>query len=230
MYPSHLGKFNVPTGGDWVPGVTYQPEPPISTPGYMNPWALERQRELFTAEEKAWVEIQKLQRSYKSIMAAIQFQMNDFNSHIERIESLTGKKSGISQITNYASMMYSFSGGPYAWAASLLKFGVDIAMSFIKKRKLKKLMKELEEIQAKLLALSARIEKVQADVTKLVQTGETIRSAQSVKVSADVKATETAYAKRQELDSLRASVLRERNRQAAALPRLAPGGPNYATI
>lgn len=226
MYPSYLGKFLIPTTEDWVPGITYQPEPPMAVKGGLNPWADERQRELWMAEEKAWAAIRTLQTQYNSLMKQIQRAMALFNEHLREFEKLTGKKSGISEITNYASMGYALVGGPYAWAAALVSFTVGFIQSKAKARKIKKQVQLLEQAQALLLRLKAEIEAVQEKITVELGKGDAVRSVQQSRMAQDTAQSEVAYAKRESLDRQRAAVLRERNKQAYLLPRLAPGGSN----
>lgn len=229
MYPA-LGKFTFPEGVDeWVPQVRYIPEPPVVIRGSMNPWAEERQRALFLQEEKAWVEIQKLQKDYAGLMGKISYQMGLFNEKVREIERITGKKSGVATLTNYASLVYSLAGGPYAWAVALGKLILDFGMGMLeakkKKKKVQKIVKEIEAIQAVLMGLHKQIQAIGEKISGLIQTGDSVRSAQSTQMVEAVTNTEAAYAKRQSLDRQRADVLRERNRQAFLLPRLTPGGP-----
>ena len=106
-----LGKFIVPPGEDWVPGIKYQPEPPLAVKGGLNPWADERQREVWMVEEKAWAAIRVLQAEYNGLMREMSSAMQQFNNGVTALESLTGKKSGIGQVTNYASLGYALVGG-----------------------------------------------------------------------------------------------------------------------
>lgn len=223
MYPS-LGKFLVPPGEDWVPGIRYQAEPPLAVKGGLNPWSDERQREVWMVEEKAWAAIRALQSEYNSLMSQMSRAMQQFNDGVASLEALTGKKSGIGTITNYASLGYSLVGGPYAWAAALASFTFGFFSQQAKAKKIKKQVESLERLQAQMVSLKAKIEANIAAVTDQLNKGESIRSAQAGWIVQDVAHSEAAYVKRQDLDRQRASVLQERNRQAALLPRLTPGG------
>jgi len=228
MYLSHLGKFNVPANDpDWVPKITYTPEPPIVVRGAMNPWQEERQRVLFMAEEAAWKTIQRLQGDYRGLMAKIDAGMREFNAKIAEVEAITGKKSGINELTTYASLVYSLSGGPYAWAVSLGKLILELGLGFLKarkkKKKLEKIKQQMDVIRARLAALSQQVETLQKEIGRLIRSGDAVRSAQAVQMTTDMAQSESAYRERRALDRQRADVLRERNRQVAQMSRT-PGG------
>ena len=226
MYANSLGKFLVPSGEDWVPGIRYQPEPPLAVKGGMNPWADERQRVLWAAEEKAWAAIRTLQAEYKGLMVQMASAMQKFNEGVAELEKLTGKKSGIGTITNYGSMAYAIVGGPYAWAVALASFTFGYFTQKAKAKKIKRQTSQLERLLATMAALKVKIEENIAKVTEQLGKGDAVRSAQAGQITRDVAQSESAYAKRLDLDRQRASVLQERNKQAYLLPRLAPGGYN----
>jgi hypothetical protein len=225
MYPPLLGKFVVPEAGTrlmpsegWVAGVRYQAEPPIVVKGGLNPWADERQREVYTAEEAAWKQIVPLQAEYVGLVHRQDVLITEIQHWLRDIEVLTGKKSGLSDASNYATLLYSLSGGPYAWAAALAKFGVDFVLGIGKKKQLKSIMSKLEALAAQVAVVQARMQVVADAVVRLIQTGEAIRAGQLVKITQDVAQSEQLYQDRQGLERLRASVLKEKNRQAALMP------------
>lgn len=232
MYPALLGKFFVPDEGTWrmpvegwVAGVTYQAEPSIVVRGAMNPWADERQREVYLAEEAAWKNIVPLQAEYVRLYHQLNRLIAQIQHWIRDIEILTGKKSGLADAANYATLLYSLAGGPYAWAAALAKLGVDMILGIGKKKQLKSIMNKLDMLAAQVTGVQARLQAITEEVSRLIQSGERIRAGQMVKITADVAQSETAYQQRQTLDRQRAVVLRERNRQVALLPRQPRGEP-----
>jgi hypothetical protein len=239
MYPPLLGRFYAPARNHWsasphwVTDVQYQPEPPILVRGSMNPWADERQREVFNAEEQTWTKIQVEQKTYRAVLRQIDAKMAQFNDLIRQVEGITGKKSQFGEITTYAALAYSLSGGPYGLLVSLGKMVLDFGLGMLaakkKKKKLNKLVQQIEQVQAELTALTAQIDGIQKKVHDLIQTGDRIRNSQEVRVSQDWQNSESLYAKRVSLDRQRADVLRERNRQVA-LWQPKPSGGDYANI
>lgn len=233
MYCSHLGSFSVPDRtwgrypGGWVPEVEYTPEPPIVVRGAMNPWADERQRVVFMAEEKAWVTIKQKQVIYRQNYSRLQVIIEQMNAIARELESLTGKPVGLFSVQNIAGLLASSTGNPYVIAAMLLKTLVfDVLMGNKKKKQIESLVNQLQALQQQATNIVNLLHSIEDEVSALIHTGEQIRNTQQVQMTQDITQTETAYQQRQQLDSLRASVLRERIRQAATLPRVSPGGPN----
>jgi len=226
MYPSLLGRFIVPsqsweTGpAGWVPGVTYQAEPPIVVRGAMNPWNAERQRVVWQAEETAWTGIQGKQAEYRRVYARLQAVIAKMNHVVLELESLTGKKAGLFTVENIASVLVSAGGNPYLIAAMFLKtFVFDAIMGQKKKKKIEGLMRQLEAFQVQARVYVGQLHKIEAEVTGLIQTGDRLRGMQQVTVTKDMAQAERAYQSRQALERVRASALLEHNRQVALLPR-----------
>jgi hypothetical protein len=233
MYPAHLGKFSVPDRtwgrypGGWVPEVEYTPEPPVFTRGAMNPWEQERQRVFWQAEEKAWVDIQAKQRTYRQIYSSLQAVIEQMNAVARELEGLTGKPVGLFSVSNIATLLASSTGNPYVIAAMLLKTLVfDVLMGNKKKKKIESLVNQLQVLQQQAQTYVTRLHTLEDEVTVLIQTGERIRQTQQATISKDMEQSETVYQQRQQLDRQRATVLRERIRQVATMPR--PSGGQYA--
>jgi hypothetical protein len=228
MYPTvtrlrslNLGKFSVPQTENWVPGVTYTPEPPLVIRGAMNPWAQERTREVYLAEEQAWKKIITLQAEYRALYAQSEILIARHNALIQQLEKLTGKKSGLLSAQNIGlyvlqNAIYA-AGGPWGYAFMAVKLGVEFLLGNLKKKKIQKTIKELETLNATLTALYQKLEGIGQQVGGLVQTGDVLRSTQAARIQQDLTQSETLYQQRQSLDRLRADVLRERTRQVAQL-------------
>lgn len=229
MYPSiatlrplHLGKFSVPQTENWVPGVTYTPEPPIVIRGAMNPWEEERTREIYLAEEAAWKRILPLQAEYRALYARSEILITRYNAVIHELEDVTGKKSGLFSAQNIGmyivqNAISSAAGGPWGFAFMALKTGIEFLLGNKKKKKIENLVKELEALNAQLTALFQQLQGIADQVSGLVQTGDVLRATQAARIQQDLTQSETLYQQRQSLDRLRADVLRERNRQVAQL-------------
>lgn len=212
MYPAHaLGKFMVPEIEQWVEAVSYRPEPPIVVRGSMNPWETERQREIYLAEESAWKTIQEKQIRYRSLRLQAEEQLVYFNRIVGEIEGLTGKKSGLLSTQNVASFAASSSGNPYLMAAMGVKMLVDLFMSSSKKKKIQSKMKDLEQIQARILALNVQMDTIAGEVGRLTMIGEAYREMQAVRSTDVARQSESAYAYRQTNERERAKALRAIN-------------------
>lgn len=220
MYPSYLGKFNIPASDpDWVSQMTYTAEPPVTVRHSMNPWETERQREVWLAEEAAWKKIVPLQAEYRALSFRLASAIREIQHWLRDLETLTGKKSGLADAANYGTLVYSLAGGPYAWAAALAKFGLDMILGIGKKKQAKSIMDKLTKLAAQVAAIQATQQALETTITTYIHEAEGIRAAQPVKITADLQASETAYQQKRTLDATRAAVLRERNRQVALMPR-----------
>jgi hypothetical protein len=235
MYPAHLGKFSVPDRtwgrypGGWVPEVEYTAEPPVLSPGALNPWEQERQRVFWQAEEKAWVTIQARQKTYRQIYSNLQVVIQQMNAIARELEALTGKPVGLFSISNIATLLASSTGNPYVIAAMLLKtLVVDVLLGNKKKKKIESLVNQLQVLQQQAQTYVTRLHALEDEVSALIQTGERVRETQKATISTDMQQSETAYQQRRQLDSQRATVLRERIRQVATMPR--PSGGEYGNV
>ena len=226
-----LGRFYGTPPGQWeadpehaILDIKYQAETPVQVRGALNPWELERTRELFLAEEAAWKTIQKDQVRYRELLRLTQEGIVRFNGLVAQLESLTGKKSGLLSVNNIASFVASSSGNPYVMAAMAVKMVVEAILGSQKKKKIDRIMQELQSLQAQILAWYAELTTIQERVSELVQTGDRIRTMQQARFETVVAQSESAYQTRQNLDAQRGAVLRERNRQVALLYPTRPGG------
>lgn len=228
---AELGRFFSPPPDQWranpehgVLDVQYQPETPVAVRGAMDPWALERQRELFAAEEIAWKSIQAEQVYYRRLLAESVRKIAEFNQKVRELEQLTGKPSGMLSANNIASFIAGAGGNPYIMAALAIKQVVEIVLGSLKKKKINAKIREIERLQAEIRAIYAKMVAIQDRVEKLIQTGEQVRMAQQIKIDAALQQSATAYASRQLLDAQRGAALAERNRQVALLFPSRPGG------
>lgn len=208
----YLGEIFVPSTEDWVPGITYRPEPPIVIRGSMNPWADERKREVWLAEEAAWKKITALQGTWRELRKQEAEHMREIQHWLRDMERLTGKKSGISSAANYGALLYSVSGGPYAWAAAIGKFGIDMILGIGKKKQAKSIMRKLEDLGAKMMLVQTRMNETAKALEPLVRVGAAVKDTQKTRTAQDLQKSETLYASRALRD-------REQGAQHAALVR-----------
>ncbi len=207
MYCPTLDLFRVPDVPHWPEAVRYYPEPPVAPRGAFNPWQLERNRQVYAAEEKAWASIQTLGREYKARRVESETLLTHFNRAIAEVESLTGKKTGMSA-SSVASLVATVSGNPIWGAAMGIKFLVDMFMGSQKKKKIERAIREAERVQALLVAAYQRMEAIAGEVSMLVRVGESIRSEQQATASAIEQYSERAYQQRQSLERQRAAAHR----------------------
>ena len=193
MYTLRLGEFIVPPVEDWVPVIQYIARPPLAIRGVMNPWAQERQRVLWTAEEAAWKKIKPLQEEYRKLKRVESLHMKEVQHWMRDLERLSGKKSGVSQAATYGSMMYAIAGGPYAWAAAIAKFGVDMILGIGKKKQAKRIMKRLEELGELLQVNMSALTRVVNEITPLLDTTRAVQAAQSEIVAHDIRQSKVAH-------------------------------------
>lgn len=225
---SDLGRFVVPGAGMYaahgahvVLDVQYQPEPPVVIRGSLNPWAQERQRALFAAEEDAWKKIQGEQAEYRRLLSESERLIGQYNATIKQIEGMTGKKSGLFTPTNIASFVATTGGNPYVIAAAFV--GMLASMIFgaakarRKKRAIQALVDKLQALQAQIMGIYQKLEVIQGRVEQHMRAGEIVREAQLVQMTAAVEKSEEAYQKRMALDTVRGQAYAERVKQMATL-------------
>ncbi len=204
--------------------MAYTPEPPIVVRGSLNPWNDERQRVVWMAEEKAWVQVQAKQRTYRSVYSSLQETISQMNAAVSELEGLTGKHVGMFSIQNIATLLASSTGNPYVIAAMLLKtFVIDTLLGNKKKKKIQALVERLQVLQQQAQQYVARLHQLEDEVAKLIVVGDQIRNTQQAQMSQDLQQSETVYQARQQLDRTRASVLREQVRQVNLTPRRSGG-------
>ena len=232
MYPSHLGKFNIPANDpEWPGKVTYTPEPPITVRSSMNPWETERQREVWLAEEAAWKTILPLQAQFRADAVRMHRAMMEYNGLVGELEAVTGRPVGLQRMTGFTQkipLVGGMVGGIMGLIDSLLGMltgGLFGGGAKKKKRHVEDLIRRLEAVQATMARIQQRLIDIQTKIEGALQTAEGIRATQPERARAAVQQSETVYVQRRELDRLRANVLRERVKQIALMPRT-PGGSN----
>lgn len=215
MYPLHaLGRFIIPDTPEWVEALRYQAEPPLVIRGAMNPWALERQREIWMAEEAAWKEIQQKQVAYRQVRLAAEAALRRFNAIIRQIEAMTGKKSGMLSAGNVASFVAGAGGNPYIMAALALKMVVEMILGSKKQKKIKRLIEEATRLQANILAYHAQMETIAGEVQRLTMIGEAYRDMQTVRSTEVARQSEAAYTQQQSTERERGKALHALNMMA----------------
>lgn len=220
-----LGLFKVPENQPhWVESIRYYPEPPIQVKGALNPWQLERTRLVYQAEEKAWIQIQKEMATYKALRLEAEAWIVRFNQKVAELEGLTGKKSGLFSVDNIASFVAASSGNPYIMAALAVKMVVDMILGNKKKKKIQKLIEELQQLQGWILANHTKMEAIQGAVSRLVHTGEALRAEQKAVATVAVQNSEIAYIFRQAADKQKGAAYRALNEEVAKLYPTRRGG------
>lgn len=233
MYPSHLGKFNVPSSEvpDWPARITYTPEPPITVRSSMNPWQTEREREIYLAEESAWKAIVPKQVQFRVLYAQALSLMNQYNSTISQLEGLVGRPIGLQKVSSIAASVpvvgqaVGMITGLLDSVLGMLTGGFLGGSAKKKKQQGEALIRQLESLQAALAAVQQQLYTIQSEIEGLLRTAEGIRSSQPSRTAAAMAQSETAYQQARSLDTIRAGVLRERIRQVNLLPR-PTGGPS----
>lgn len=193
----YLGEIIVPTDTpDWVPRITYRADPPIVVRGSYDPYNAERKRAVWIAEEAAWKKIVPLQSQYASLKAQEAETMRLIQHWIKDIETLTGKKSGMADAANYATLLYSISGGPYAWVAAIGKLGVDMILGIGKKKQMKSIMQKLEALGQKMASIQSQLEQVSNELKPLVAVGHALKAEQQAIMAADTAKAGADYQQR----------------------------------
>lgn len=215
----YLCEFIVPEREHFVEAIRYIPRPPLLVRGAMNPWELERTRERWMAEEKAWKDIQAAQIRYRALRVTGERTLNQFNQKLAELENLTGKKSGMLSASNLATFVASSSGNPYIMAALAVKMLVDIFMGNKKKKKIEATIRDLERLQAELMALYREMEQIAGQVVQWANVGESIRAQQQATMTVVAQSSEEAYARRQSLERERGKAHRAMAEMVAHRPR-----------
>lgn len=232
MYPNHLGRFNIPANDpEWAGNMTYTPEPPIAVRGYMNPWEEERKREAWLAEEQAWKAIVPKQATFWQYSRQMKSLMNQYNALVAELENLTGQPVGLQKMTSFTQKI-PFVGGMVGGIMGMIDSILGMLTGGLfgggakkKKKKAEELVRRIEAVQAQMSRVQDKLIAVVTEIETLVNTAQGIRASQPERAQAAIDQSVSAYQQRQQLDRLRADVLRERNRQVALMPR-SPGGSN----
>lgn len=224
MYPqpSDLGRFEIPEVEDWPLQVRYIPEPPLLIRGAMNPWELEKKRELWMKENEVWATIQGLQRQYRSYLNDYNYNVNRFNQLIGEIENMTGKK-GLQKVMGskgfQAASLAVTTTNPYGAAiaaalvaVSLLETGFKLISGEARRKKkrikeltdaLERVGKELERLTGILSGLASQImgltmvrEQVTRERSAIEEASKTAMTEQAKQRDAADRAAGAAYAAR----------------------------------
>lgn len=233
MYTSSfadLGRFDVPAyiKEDWIPHIRYIPEPPAPIRGAMNPWQQERQRVLWMAEEKAWKQIQVLQREWAHLEARLIRLVQQYNDHVTainaRMEDL-GQGSPLQKMGGYTSYL-AFTSGPGALLAGAIQvagmlekgFNQIFGITAKKKKDVENWMRSLQQTEADLIQTQQRMDTVFAELQRHLNIAQTVASQQQVQITADVEQSEGLYAQRLAQEVARGQARRAVYRQIQTLP------------
>lgn len=219
---SQLGRFETPAPGMWaanpnhpVLDVRYIAEPPLAVKGAMNPWELERTRQVFMAEEKAWKKVSALQAEYRRVNAQGDRLVKIFQVMAKQLEEMTGQPNKFTSISNIAEMIAGAGGNPYIMAALFLKKVVTMVFDMLKAKRIKRHVAKMEQVQKQIIAIYKRMEKIVQVVQYEIGVGERVRVGQQAIVNAVMEKSAMAYYTRASLDAQRANVIAEQARQAA---------------
>lgn len=194
----YLGEIIVPTNDrDWVPKIRYRPEPPLVVRDSLDPYNQERKRALWIEEERAWKLIAPLQARYNELKREEARIMTLVQHWIRDIEILTGKKSGLSNAANYAALLYSLAGGPYAWAVAIGKLGVDLILSIGKKKQMKSIMSKLEALGREMTLVQEEMGQIVRKIEPLLAVRQVLIEKQAAQQATDMQRSETAYTTQQ---------------------------------
>ena len=167
-----LGRFEIPEVEDWPLQVRYIPEPPLLIRGAMNPWELEKKRELWMKENEAWKMIQGLQGQYRTKLNEYNSRVSRFNQLIGEIEHVSGKK-GLQRIMGskgfQAASLAITTTNPYGAiiaaalvAVSLLETGFKMLSGEARRKK-----KRIKELTGALEQVGRDIERITGELSSL---------------------------------------------------------------
>ncbi len=167
-----LGRFEIPEVQDWPLQVRYIPEPPLLIRGDMNPWELEKKRELWLKENEAWKQIGILQGQYRTKLNEYNSRVSRFNQLIGEIEHVSGKK-GLQRIMGskgfQAASLAITTTNPYGAiiaaalvAVSLLETGFKMLSGEARRKK-----KRIKELTGALEQVGRDIERITGELSSL---------------------------------------------------------------
>lgn len=205
--------------------MTYTPEPPIVVQYSMNPWETERQREVWLAEEAAWKAIVPKQAQFWALSGEMRGLMNQYNALVAELEGLTGQPVGLAKMTSFTQKI-PFVGGMVGGVMGMLDSLVGMLTGGLfgggakkKKKRAEALIRRIETVQSRMSLVQDKLIFIVGQIEASIHAAEGIRVSQPIRAQAAKEQSEVAYVKRQQLDKQRGTVLRERNRQVALMPR-----------
>lgn len=226
-YPNFLGEFVVSTNDEWPKTIAYTERRPYTGPGY-NPWEAERQRRVWVQEQAAWTKITVLQREYRFLEKQMASDIGIFNSHLAELERVTKKKAGLGPIGSYGGMALAVLPG-FGWASAVFS-AVSMIFEMIGGNKLKKRVKQLmrimEEAQARLQKNQQRLMTIQEELKDLIgatERAQTENQAILMRDRANQKILEQAKASRER------SAVAARQMELTAIRQRSPFRVQYAS-
>lgn len=191
-YPNFLGEFVAPIEkDDWVNYVKWNERKPVLIHGALNPWELERTRAVWQAEQAAWSKIVVLKKEYQTRERAIKTDIGIAESHITELKRITKSKAGSSAALDYATMAVTALvgiayGGPYGAMIAGAKMGIDILLGSKVKKRIKELIRIIEEANERIIKNKQRLINIQYEVRDLMGVTERSKQAGSAKMQADI--------------------------------------------
>lgn len=168
-YQNFLGEFVVSQGDDWPTTITYTERRPYTGHSF-NPWEAEQQRRIWVQEQATWPKIQTRKHEYSAIEKTMSADIAIFNSHLVELERVTGKKVGLGPIGTFGGMALAVIPG-FGWAAAVFS-AVSMIFEMIggnkKKKRVRQLMRIMEEAQARLQKSQQRLIALQNELKDLL--------------------------------------------------------------
>jgi hypothetical protein len=226
-YPSFIGEFVAPfEKNDWVNYVKWNERRPIQTRGSMNPWEIERVRVLWQQEKAAWKNIETLKKEYREREQQMVADIAIFNSHLTELERVTKKKIGLGPIGQYGSMALAVIPG-FGWfsaAFSAINMGLEMLMGNKTKKRIKELMRIMEEAQGRLQRNQLRLGAIQEEVKHLMMVTDRAQSEIAAKVQADHTQRNAMQALREEMRQAREN---QYDLELSRIRQVSPVGVSY---
>lgn len=181
-YANDLGEFIVNKESEnWPKEIRYIERRPVTGRFVMNPWETERQRIVWQEEEKAWKKIVVLKDSYTKKEKRMKDLAAMWNRHLQEVESVAGKKTGLGPFGTYGGMALTVIPG-FGWAAAALTaFSMIFEMigGNKKKKRIAQLLNEMEGFAAEMRKLQAQLQAIVIELESLIGTTQKIQAGQA---------------------------------------------------
>jgi hypothetical protein len=216
-YPG-LGEFVWPESADWVYKIQYNERRPLAVRGGLNPWELERQRQVWLAEQAAWVRIQSRQADYRRTETAMRNNMKRYNQVLLELEGLTGQSIG-SQVDTYGGMALAILPG-FGWASAAWKLASMISGILSgKNKKIAALVQEAENLVNIMKAQQKHLRTLAEQIVEDAHVAGRVREEHRAVIAQELQRNDLAVGQRAAQQSAAVAAHRER---MTALARQTP--------
>lgn len=240
LYPTPtLGEFVIPEvkkGRDWVDEIRYVARPPLLVRGALNPWQLERTREMWTAEEAAWKKIVPLRQEHKRVRARLIGMESYAKRKVGEVNCALWELNELSPDTarKMAFTAIGLTLGNIPVVGQLLKIGLALIGALFDrsfKKKVEKAIEKVERLVENVREAIQEIKKFKQEMVELeqkilqqAQVTSIISTIQQQRIGRDLELSRRAYKTKQELEKQRAQHHREAVEESAKLREVERGG------